>query len=162
MIQKSLVSIATVVVLLLLPPRLGADGQAKLPSACPPRGTQVPLAKAMNPSFIGDFKGCDIVVEATFFRMGTPQGFKLGGYDVKKNTTFQVLEPGGEPQPFPMSNESSGTFAGVPKADSAILFELKSGDAILLRGAPVKLKTLFGLASIGAAVFHAETVTRRP
>ncbi|MGE0448521.1 MAG: hypothetical protein AB7Q29_02960 [Vicinamibacterales bacterium] len=122
----------------------------------------MPLAKAMNPSFIGDFKGCDIVVEATFLQVGTPQGFKLGGYDVKKNTTFQVLEPGGTPQTLPFSKEGAGTFVGVPKADAQILFELKKGDRLLLRGAPLTLKAAFGLASIGAAIFHAESVTRRP
>jgi hypothetical protein len=163
MTQKSFVSLAVAVALVFLASGFGANGQEKkLPSACPPAGTQVPLTKAMSPSFIGDFKGCDIVVEATFFQMGTPQGFKLGGYDVKKNTTFQVLEPGGTPQAFPFSNEGSGTFAGIPKANSQILFELKKGETLLLRGAPVKLKTMFGLASIGAAIFHAESVTRKP
>jgi hypothetical protein len=137
-----------------------AGPQEKLPSYCPPSGTTVPLTKAMNPSFIKDFKGCEIVVEVTFLQMGTPQGFKLGGYDTKKNTTFQVLEPGGTPQSA--FGQSMGTFAGTPKVNADLLFQLKQGDALLLRGEPVKLSTMFGLASIGASIFHANSVTRKP
>jgi len=161
MTQKYAVILASAVIaLVLLPTSVGAGPQEKLPSYCPPPGTTVPLTKAMNPSFIKDFKGCDIVVEATFLKMGTPQGFKLGGYDTKKNTTFQVVEPGGVPQSA--FGQSIGTFAGTPKANADILFQFKQGDSLLLRGAPVKLSTMFGLASIGAAVFHAESVTRKP
>ena len=151
---------STVTALVLLPISVGAGSQEKLPSYCPPPGTTVPFTKAVNPSFIKDFKGCDIVVEATFLKMGTPQGFRLGGYDTKKNTTFQVLEPEGVPQSA--FGQSVGTFAGTPKANSDILFKLKQGDSLLLRGAPAKLSTMFGLASIGAAVFHANSVTRKP
>ena len=161
MTQKyKVVLLSVVVAIVLLPIRVGADPQEKLPSYCPPPGTTVPLTKAINPSFIKDFKGCDIVVEATFLKMGTPQGFKLGGYDAKKNTTFQVLEPGGAPQSA--FGQTVGTFAGTPKANSDLLFQLKQGDVLLLRGAPVKLSTVFGLASIGAALFHADSVTRKP
>jgi len=161
MTQKYAVVLASAfTALVLLPISVGAGPKEKLPSYCPPPGTTVPLTKAMNPSFIKDFKGCDIVVEATFLKMGTPQGFKLGGYDIKKNTTYQVLEPGGVPQSA--FGQSIGTFAGTPKANSDILFQLKQGDLLLLRGAPVELTTMFGLASIGAALFHADSVTRKP
>ena len=161
MTQKYAVVLASAITALaLLPISVGAGPKERLPSHCPPPGTTVPLAKAMNPSFIKDFKGCDIVVEATFLKMGTPQGFKLGGYDTKKNTTFQVLEPGAEPQS--VFGQSIGTFAGTPKGKSDILFQLKQGDSLLLRGAPVELSTMFGLASIGASIFHADSVTRKP
>ena len=112
----------------------------------------------MNTSFIKDFKGCDIVVEATFLQMGTPQGYRVGGYDTKKNTTFQVLEPGGVPQSA--FGQSVGTFAGTTKENSTILFQLKQGDVILLRGSPVKLKAMFGLSS-SAAIFHANSLSRK-
>jgi hypothetical protein len=147
---------SAVAALVLLPIGVGAGPKEDIPSYCPPAGTAVPLTKAMNPSFVADFKGCDIVVEATFLKMGTPQGFKLGGYDVKKNTTFQVLEPEGVAESA--FGQSFGTFAGTPKVNSDILFQLKQGEALLLGGAPVKLSTMFGLASIGAAVFHADSV----
>jgi hypothetical protein len=154
MSQKYTVVLASVVAaLVLLPITVRADPQT-LPSYCPPPGTVVPLTKVMNRSFVKDFKGCDIVVEATFFKMGN-QGYVLSGYDTKKNTTFQVLEPGGVPQSA--LGQSFGTFAGTPKASSDTLFQLKQGDLLLLRGAPVSLRF-----SGGESVFHATSVTRKP
>ena len=93
-------------------------------------------------------------MEVTFFKTGN-QGYLLSGYDTKKNTTFQVLEPGGVPQSA--LGQSFGTFAGTPKASSDTLFQLKQGDLLLLRGAPVSLRFL-----AGESVFHATSVTRKP
>ena len=160
--QRSVLALALAIILLARSPIIKAadpssqDPKPKdLPSYCPPPGTVTPLTKAMNDSFIKDYKECDIVVEATFFKMGN-DGYKLGKYDTKANTTFQVLEPGGAPQSqFGMS---FGTFAGTPKSKSAMLFELKQGDPILLRGAPIRY-SVFGTRV--AAVFHAESVTRQ-
>ena len=54
------------------------DQKAKdLPKGCPASGATVPLAKAVSTSFSDDFKECDIVVEATFYKMGN-EGYKLG------------------------------------------------------------------------------------
>jgi hypothetical protein len=125
-----------------------------LPSYCPPPGTVVPLTKAMSESFIKDYKECDIVVEATFFKMGDDS--LTSRYDKKANTIFQVLEPGGTPQS--QLGMIFGTFAGTPKAKSSILFELKQGDLILLRGAPIR-PTFMGAAMY--PVFQAESVTRK-
>ena len=140
------------VALLLLAVGVTAAQEKKLPTYCPPPGTIVSLGKAMNSSFLKDFKDCDIVVAATFLKMGTPPAFKLGGYDEKKNTVFQVLEPGGVPQSA--FGQTFGTFAGTPKERSDILFQLKPGDELLLRGAP--------RSSRGGPVFHADSVTRKP
>lgn len=153
MTQKYAVVLASAVAALLLVP-ISVGAEEKLPTYCPPPGTVVPLTKAMNRSFVKDFKACDIVVEATFHKMGN-QGFLLGRYDTKKNTTFQVLEPGGVAQSA--LGQSFGTFAGTPKVNSDILFQLKQGDLVLLRGAP-----LTPAFSGGDSVFHAASVTRKP
>lgn len=121
---------------------------------CPPAGTEVPLDKAVSAAFLGDYVGCDIVVEAIFFKMGN-EGYMLSDYDTKANTTFQVLAPGGVAQQA--FGTSYGNFAGIPKAQSEILFQLKQGDAIVLRGAPISY-TLMGTTV--ATVFHARSVTK--
>lgn len=126
------------------------------PNPCPPAGTVVPLKKVMNPSFIKDYKGCDIVVEATFLKTGN-SGYVLGKYDTSANTTFQVLEPGGAPQAS-LGGHSFGIFAGIPKSQSDLLFDLKHGDTILLRGAPIGE---FYRDNLLVAVFHATSVTRK-
>ena len=110
----------------------------------------------MNPSFIRDYKGCDIVVEATFLKTGN-SGYVLGKYDTSANTTFQVLEPGGAPQAS-LGGHSFGIFAGIPKSQSDLLFDLKQGDTILLRGAPIGE---FYRDNLLVAVFQATSVTRK-
>lgn len=124
-----------------------------LPAHCPPKGSVVLLTKAMNDAFIKDFEKCDIVVEATFYKMGI-ENYKPGGYDTKGNATFQVLAHG--EKPHAIFNNSYGTFAGTPKSRSGVLFDLKEGDKIRLRGAPIRYST-FGTKT--AAVFHAESVS---
>ncbi len=147
----SLVFAGVVIGLMLRQISWGIEPQGKkLPSYCPPPGTTVPLSKAVSEAFINDFKGCDIVAEAVFFKMGN-QGYALGDYDTKNNVTFQVLEPGGKPQS--VLGLSYGTFAGIPKANADVLFQLKQGDLILLRGAPISIFSL--------VVFHAESVTQK-
>ncbi len=138
---------------------LVAAPKDKLPSYCPPPGAVVQLSKATNPSFQRDFRDCDIVVEVVFLKMGTPQGFRLAGYDTKKNTTFQVMEPGTAPQSA--FGQTVGTFVGTPKANSDFLFQIKEGEVLLLRGSPIRLATVFGLASISATIFHASSVIRK-
>lgn len=126
---------------------------------CPEPGTVLPLTKVMNPSFIRDYERCDVVVDATFLKMGN-DGYVLGNYDTSQNTTFQILPPGGAPTQSPLGGVTFGVFAGISKSQSDVLFELKSGDPIRLRGAPIgNYDLLHGHLIVG--VFHAHTITLR-
>jgi len=109
----------------------------------------------MNSSFIRDYKNCDIVVEATFLKMGDDGGLSLF-YDSSANTTFQVVEPGGAPQVF--GGVSFGIYAGIPKSQSDLLFNLKQGDVILLRGAPIGY---FNHGNLVSGVFNCTSVSRK-
>jgi hypothetical protein len=133
-----------------------SGGQPASSSNCPPAGTQVPLTKAMNAAFIREYERCDIQVEAQFYKMGN-EGFMLGKYDTNVNATFQVVEPGGGPQNN--VGGSFGLFAGTPKASSDILFQLKPGDKVLLRGAPIGN---FAYGQLVVAIFQAALVRRAP
>jgi hypothetical protein len=130
--------------------------EAAVVASCPAPGTIVLLAKVMNPSFIRDYHGCDILVEATFLTLGN-QGYLLGQYDTSANTTFQVLAPGGTPQTV-LGGQSFGVFAGLPKAVSDVLFDLKQGDVVQLRGAPIGE---FFRGNLVVGVFHATALTRK-
>jgi len=118
--------------------------------SCPAPGTVVPLAKVMNPAFVRDFEGCDVVVEAIFLRVST--GPALPNYDVVANATFQIVDPGTNEQPGRF-----GALAGTPKAQASLLFELKVGEPIQLRGAP---RAIFVQGRFIDAVFHAESVSK--
>lgn len=121
------------------------------PDSCPEAGEVVPLGKATSISLAKGYADCDIVVEATFLKMGN-EGSALGKYNTKANTTFQILEKGGTP------GEVTGTFAGTPKANADVLFTLKPGDPIVLRGYPVPIGVM---RTTYLVVFHADSVTRK-
>ena len=110
----------------------------------------------MNPSFIRDYQGCDVVVEATFLTTGTGS-FMLGSYDTSANATFQVLVPGSSPQ-VGFGGSPQGIFAGVPKMNADILFGLKQGEIIKLRGAPW---AYFYGKTLVTGVFQANSITRK-
>ena len=143
-------------IIIAIPVLISAKKPAKK-SSCPPPGTVVSLKKVMNNSFIRDYRGCDIIVEAQFLKTGS-KGYRLGTYDTSANTTFQILAPGDKAQAS-FGGMSFGVFAGVPKAKSDILFELKQGDMIRLRGGPIGFFTRSG--SLVSAVFHATAVKRK-
>jgi len=136
----------------------GALATASAPAAatpkppCPAPGTVVPLVKVMNPAFVKDFEGCDVVVEAIFLKVSTGPG-ALPNYDAVANATFQIVDPGTHAQ-----TGRFGALAGTPKAQAALLFELKVGEPIQLRGAP---RAIFVQGRFITAVFHAESVTKR-
>ncbi len=111
----------------------------------------------MNPSFIKDYNGCDIVVNVEFLKAGN-EGYMLGQYDTASNATFQIVEPGGAAQAS-LGGMSFGIFAGTPKAKSDVVFELKQGDKIVLHGAPVGF---FSGDKLVVGVFHATSVARAP
>ena len=125
-------------------------------SVCPEAGKVVPLKKVMNSSFIKDYEKCDISVEVEFFKLGN-DGYMLGQYNTSKNTTFQVLVPGEAP-PINFGGLSFGYFAGVPKSKSDILFDLKKGDKIILRGSTFGTYSMNGNLVVG--VFDAKSIKK--
>jgi hypothetical protein len=133
-----------------------AASQSPLPGGCPAPGATVPLSQAISAAAVKNYQHCDIVVEATFLKMGH-EGTHLGRYNTRSNTVFQILEPGATPQ-LRSGGRESGTVAGTPATDAAILSELKRGDAIRLRGHPVPLGA-FGKTYL--VIFHAESVSRQ-
>ena len=139
---------------------LGCATQAKSRKAasttkCPAAGATVPLAKVMNSAFIRDYEGCDITVDAQFLKPGNEM-FILSSYDTDSNATFQVVEPGGAPQAA-LGGLSFGKFCGIAKKDSDLLFTLKAGDKVRLRGAPI---AFFSGGTFVLGVFQATSVTQ--
>ncbi|MGI6393767.1 MAG: hypothetical protein ACOX2F_03380 [bacterium] len=126
-------------------------------NSCPEPGTMISLKKVMSHSFIKDYEKCDVSVEAEFLKMGN-DGYMLRNYDTSSNTTFQILIPGEAPQAS-LGGMSFGIFAGTPKSNSDILFDLNQGDKIILRGSPKGNYTTKGDLVIG--VFHAVSVEKQ-
>lgn len=155
-IAKSL-SIAVAVIGSLFGGCFATGGAARKPVHCPPPGTAVPLEKVMNNSFLEQYQGCDIVVEAEFMKVGTGGMIPIA-YDASENTTFTITTPiatapGGD------GSQRSAYIAGTPKAGADILFKLALGSPILLRGAP---QGAYARGRLFGGVFHATQVTLKP
>ena len=101
------------------------------PSSAVPSGTKVSFEKMMNSAFARDYIGADIVTEAQFYAPNLPKAWTTKvpkGY-----IAFQVLPVGGEAK-----SSGFGTVQGdivfIPKSEGDLIFDLKPGDKIELRG----------------------------
>jgi hypothetical protein len=106
-----------------------------LAGTCPAPGTEVPFAKAMNEAFAADYVGCDITARVEFFAAGGTPNYiwsSLKGLDGK--VPFRVVVPGQHPgnEPFDIPPH-----VFLPKDKSDIVFTLKKGDLLIIRGAPM-------------------------
>ena len=95
-----------------------------------PPGTTVPFAKIMDQAFASDYIGCDVFTIAEFIESGT-MGAAIQ-YPMDGMVAFRCRPPGtgGEKHPF----GGMGKLIVIPKEQSDLVFTLKSGDMIKLRG----------------------------
>jgi hypothetical protein len=112
-------------------------------STCPPDGTTVPFNKVVNPAFVNDYMGCSIATTATFLTTGTYQT----GLEANADYIMISASPPGE---------QFGRAIAVPKMRDDLVFTLKRGQLILLKGGTAQ--------SIGGSVlpvFVATSVSRK-
>ena len=110
-------------------------GPPKKSSVAP--GTEVPFSKVMTPGFAEEYIGADIVTKADFFASG------MGAWtmDISKDyMVFQALPPGGQGKADPLSGQAKGKFVLIPKTAGEVIFEVKPGDPIILRGGTEVIK----------------------
>jgi hypothetical protein len=109
---------------------LAANAYPQSGNTCPPPGTEVPFAKVINPAFASDYVGCDITVRVQFFS-STANPFH---WDLVKGTSgkvpFQVVVPGQLP-----TSPQVEPHVFLPKDKADVIFSMKVGDLILIRGA---------------------------
>ena len=113
---------------------LAASAYPQSGNTCPPPGTEVLFAKVINDAFASDYVGCDITVKVQFL---TPQASPYH-WDYVQGTSgkipFQVVAPGQQPESGPLGpSPQPHVFVSKDKAD--VVFSLKRGDLIILRGA---------------------------
>jgi len=100
-------------------------------------GTEVPFSKVMTPGFAEEYVGADIVTKADFFASG------MGAWtmDIPKGyMVFQALPPGVQGKTDPLSGQAKGEFVLIPKTAGELIFELRPGDPIILRGGTEVIK----------------------
>ncbi len=97
-----------------------------------PAGTEVPFAKVMNVTYADDYSGADIVTIAEFVAAG--HGSYGCNYSTYNKVVFRCLPPGEKGEKNPLSGEVMPFFVSIDKEKADILFSLKTGDKLKLRG----------------------------
>ncbi|PTN32680.1 hypothetical protein [Desulfonatronum sp. SC1] len=97
-----------------------------------PAGTEVPFAKVMDPTFASDYIGSDVSTIAEFVANGT--GAWLLNYPMTGKVVFRCRPVGATDEKNPLSGEVKADFVVLPKDKSDLVFALKPGDQIRLRG----------------------------
>ena len=97
-----------------------------------PAGTEVPFAKVMDSTFASDYIGWDISTVAEFFANGA--GISVLDYPMNGKVVFRCRPPGSTDERNPLSGEVTANFVVLPKDKSDLIFTLKPGDLIKLRG----------------------------
>jgi len=97
-----------------------------------PSGTEVQYSKVINPAYARDYIGADIVTEAEFYSAGKANN--VATKVPKGHVVFQVIPIGGSAKNAPFGGGQVGNYTFIPKSQSDIIFDLKPGDKIQLRG----------------------------
>ncbi len=98
-----------------------------------PKGTRVDYEKVINSAFARDYIGADIITQVEFYAMGKPNGFQVKV--PKDHIIFQVVPIGREvTKKGPFGGVEMGEFVFVPKEQEELIFKLKRGDRIEMRG----------------------------
>lgn len=136
--------------------------QAPRTSTVPP-GTSVPFARVINPGFAEQYVGADVITEVQFFAPTPSQQWQVP--IPRDHMVFQVVAPGGQPGSNPLSREPLGEYVVAPKSFADLIFSLRPGDILELRGGTIVRKTsgivrLSG-ADVTLVVFQATSVRKK-
>ncbi|QKX07698.1 hypothetical protein HN014_22120 (plasmid) [Aquimarina sp. TRL1] len=88
--------------------------------------------KIMTPQFAKGLSECQLTTKVEFIGMGNA-GMRVPN-KLKNKIIFRCVSPGDEPVKNQLSGQEIGYFCYVNKDNSDILFDLKKGDLIELKG----------------------------
>ena len=120
-----------------------ATAGAPISSRCPSPGTEVPFAKLVTPGYAEDYVGCDVTTFAQFVAPGA--GAWVLPVPIEGKAVFRVLPQGVTGERNPLSGEIQANFVVIPKGAGDLVFKLKAGDMVRLRGGTyVETATAYG------------------
>jgi len=123
---------------------------------CPAPGTEVPFDKVMSKDFADDYMKCDVVIHGEFLFGNASQ---VSTFFKKGQITFQAVGPNRVSMLGP-NGVIKGNVIAIPKEKSDIVFELKPGDKIKLRGAPDYYFNFITKTNMRELIFMAISVER--
>jgi hypothetical protein len=88
--------------------------------------------KVMTPQFAEELEECIITTRAEFIGMGAA-GMRIPN-KLKGKVVFRCVSPGEQPEKNQLSGQDVGFFCFGTKENTELLFDLKRGDLIQLKG----------------------------
>lgn len=123
--------------------------------SCPEPGSGVEFIRLASPGTAPDFAGCDVTTLVEFVGIGTGN-FIVSGIP-KDYVVFRAVSPGAVAEKNPLSGEPMTEYIAVPKSKADVVFALRPGARVRVRGATRLNKVIFG-GSFQQVVFLASNV----
>ncbi|MFY0602742.1 MAG: hypothetical protein JXQ93_02250 [Flavobacteriaceae bacterium] len=130
--------------LLLLFSSCGSTSVVKSQGASVAPGTNVPFRKVANESFAENYIDADILVDCRFFSSQAATASYTTKKLPKNHFAFQVISTDANPNADQLSSSLTSLIVLVPTEYSDMIFSLKKGDKIQLRGGTYVTKAKYG------------------
>ena len=141
----------------------GAQAQQNNARSTVAAGTVVPFAKVMQPAFAADYVDGDIIAVAEFMASGVGEWGApntTGNYSQNDVVVFRCQPPGIVGEKNPLTGDAKGEFVVIPKDKSDILFTLKTGELVRLRGGTAIYKIYPGINDMTEIFFEATSIEK--
>jgi hypothetical protein len=89
--------------------------------------------KVMSSAFAKEYEKCPVIITAEYFSEGYLKNYRKPS-KIKNMYFFQCVNIGDNGKPMPVTNEISGDFFVIEKANAGDVFDLKKGDKLKLTG----------------------------
>ena len=111
-----------------------------------PSGTEVPFGKVSNETFAENYIGADVIVNCRFLSSSTTSSFTTKK-PPKSHFAFQVVGEDVNPNKNELTGAIEGMVVFAPLSYSDMVFSLKKGDKLTLRGGTLVTKLTMGAIS---------------
>lgn len=111
-----------------------------------PSGTEVPFGKVSNESFAENYIGADVIINCRFLSSSTTASYTTKK-PPKNHFAFQVVGEDTEPSKNELTGAIEGMVVFAPLSFSDMIFSLKKGDKLTLRGGTLVTKLTMGAIS---------------
>ncbi len=161
--MKKFFSLVTIIITLTLS-SCSSTSVVKSEGASVSPGINVPFGKISNESFAENYIGADVLVNCRFFSSEAKTASYTTKKLPKKHFAFRVISPDADVNTSEFSGALASLVVFAPMEYSNMIFSLKKGDKLQLRGGTYVTKAKFGsILGLNQRYIHfkALTVTKK-
>lgn len=147
--KQILTTVATAIAMSLI------SNVAQAQAECPKAGDLKNFAQITAQADI--FNGCDVTTEVSFVGVGSGGYYVFSAYDLGGLTMFRVM-PMGQPPSFNKLGALEAYSVVIENKKADVVFSIKSGDTLRLRGAMDYRKANGYDTGIASRIFRAQSV----